>query len=449
MSVGSLRLRLLILGAVSVAVALAASAIGLVLLFERHVERRVDVELNVYLNQLIAGLDRNGGGEIALVRQPSEPRFELPLSGLYWQILIERSGTVLRSRSLWDAELSLPREGLEGGLISRHRLAGPGGGKLYVLERRFALPARLDSAPILAAVGIDTAEIREAVRGFAMDMAPFLLVIGVLLVAAAWAQVTVGLRPLDAVREGLTAIRAGTTQRVGSAFPDEVKPLALEIDALLDARDVQIEKARARAADLAHGLKTPLQVLAGDAERLKAKGEKEIAAEVTTLANVMHRHIERELTRARLAAGAGHSRADIREVAERVVNVVRRTPNGQRLTWSVDAPGELLARIDADDLAEVLGNLIENAARHAQSRVRVSGCTDGNYTVITVADDGPGIPPDRLAEALSRGGRLDASRSGTGLGLAIVSDIVEAWGARLSLENAMPGLKANLRIRRP
>ena len=449
MSVGSLRLRLLILGVFSVALALVASAIGLELLFERHVERRVDAELSAYLNQLVAGLDRSAGGEIALVQSVSEPRFERPLSGLYWQIRIERSGAVLRSRSLWDTELALPQNSLTDASIRRHRLSGPGGTTLYVLARRFELPARLDGAPILVAVGMDTAEIREAVRGFISDMVPYLLVIGALLVMAAWTQVTVGLRPLAAVREGLTAIRAGSAPRMGSALPDEVKPLALEINALLDARDVQIEKARARAGDLAHGLKTPLQVLAGEAERLKAKGELEIAAAVTSLASVMHRHIDRELTRARLAAGTAHARANVREVAERVVNVVRRTPDGQRLDWSVDIPRDLHGRIDADDLAEALGNLIENAARHARSRVRVSGGAEGEHALVAVTDDGPGIPPERLAEALRRGGRLDAARSGTGLGLAIVSEIAEAWGAGFSIEDARPGVRAILRFRRP
>jgi signal transduction histidine kinase len=449
MSVGSLRLRLLILGIFSVTLALMASAVGLELLFERHVERRVDAELNAYLNQLVAGLDRNAAGEIALVQSPSEPRFERPLSGLYWQILIERSGTVLRSRSLWDTELALPQNSLADVSIHRHRVSGPGGAALYVLERRFELPARLEGAAIRVAVGMDTAEIREAVTAFISDMVPYLLVIGALLVAAAWTQVTVGLRPLAAVREGLTAIRAGNAPRMGSSLPDEVKPLALEINALLDARDVQIDKARARAADLAHGLKTPLQVLAGEAERLKAKGDVEIAAEVTSLTSVMHRHIDRELTRARLAAGTAYARADVCEVAERVVNVVRRTPDGQRLDWSVDIPRDLLGRIDADDLAEALGNLIENAARHAQSRVRVSGGADGEHALVAVTDDGHGIPPDRLAEALRRGGRLDGSRSGTGLGLAIVSEIAEAWGAGFSLEDARPGVRAILRLRLP
>jgi signal transduction histidine kinase len=450
MTTRSLRLRLLLLGALSVALALLASTIGLVFLFERHVERRVDAELNAYLNQLIAGLDRNADGAIALLRTPSDPRFERPLSGLYWQVLIEPTATVLRSRSLWDSELSL--KPLPEGSVRRQRTPGPGGATLYTLERHFALPVRLDGASVRAAVGLDSAEIRQAVAKFVADMAPFLAVIGALLMAAGWTQVAVGLRPLAAVREGLTRIRAGSTQRLGSGFPDEVKPLAVEIDALLDARDAQVAKARARAADLAHGLKTPLQVLVGEAERLTAKGEREIAAEVTSLTRTMNLHIERELTRARLAAGAVHARANIREVAERVTNVVRRTPEGRQLSWSLEIPRGLRARIDAVDLGEALGNLIENAARHARSRVRIAACSDGDAILVTVTDDGPGIPADRLAEALSRGGRLDTSSPGTGLGLAIVSEIAEAWDACLFISDEGlisdegPGLKASLRL---
>jgi signal transduction histidine kinase len=447
MKIGSLRLRLLLAGVLSIALALMLSATGLIYLFERHVERRVDAELNVHLHQLVAGLDRNDAGEIALVHPPAEARFDRPLSGLYWQIIIEPSGQVLRSRSLWDMELALPQDGLAEGSVRRHRLEGPAGATLYLLERRFELPERLERTRIRAAVGLDTNEISQAVSDFVADLVPFLLVIGALLSAAAWAQVTVGLRPLAAVRDRLTAIRSGNEQRLCGEFPDEVKPLAVEIDALLDARDIQIDKARARAADLAHGLKTPLQVLNAEVDRLQAKGEQEIAAEVKNIAGVMHRHIERGLMRAHLAPNMAGGRADVREVAQRVINVMRLTPNGQHLTWLVDIPGNLTARMDADDLYEALGNLIENAARHARSRVEVSGRMDRECALITVTDDGPGIPAEHLAEALSRGGRLDASGPGAGLGLAIVSEIAEAWAADFTIDGEPGGVKVNLRVR--
>ena len=448
MSAGSLRLRLIVVGLASIAAALAASAVGLVVLFERHVERRIDDELRVYLNQLVTGIDRNAAGEITVVNGPADPRFDRPLSGLYWQVIVAPNDSILRSRSLWDMELAMPKDAPDVGAIRQYRLPGPARATLYIVERRFELPERFFGITIRAAAGIDTAEIRRAVKGFLRDLVPFLVVIGTLLMAAAWAQVAVGLRPLATIQQRLASIRSGKTQRLGEGFPQEVRPLANEIDALLDARDRQIGKARARSGDLAHALKTPLQVLAGEAERLGGKRESELAAQVNSLVEVMRRLVDRELTRTRLAAGAGNASANLLEVAQGVVNVVRLTPDGERLSWSVSIPAGLKARIDAVELAEALGNLLENAARHAVSGVDVSGRCEGEHAFITVADDGPGIPADKLPEALRRGGRLDVAASGSGLGLAIVNDIAEAAEASLEIENGEPGLRASLRFRR-
>src|SRR6185437_14728257 len=126
-------------------------------------------------------------------------------------------------------------------------------------------------------------------------------------------------------------------------FPDEVQPLAHEIDTLLEARDRQIDKARARAADLAHGLKTPLQVLSDDAERLRAKGDDDLAAEIEDIAGTMRRHVDRELARARSGAGRTSTAANIATVVVRVVRVVERTPHGKSLSWTTDVPKALTA----------------------------------------------------------------------------------------------------------
>lgn len=437
---GSLRLRLLLAAALSVLAALALSAFGLTLLFERHVERRVEAELGIFLDQVVAGLDRAADGSLVLTREPADPRFGEPLSGLYWQL--QADNTMLASRSLWDATLALPPDELADGAVHRHRFAGPGGAALIALERSVTLPDRLGGGILRAAVAADAAEIAAATRAFAVDLVPYIGVLAAFLIAAAYMQVSVGLRPLAAVRRHLAAIRDGRRRRLGQAFPDEIQPLAAEVDALLEARERQAEKARARAGDLAHGLKTPLQVLAGCADRLRAKGETEVADDIALVAGSMRRHVERELARARRSATVPDATAEVARVVERLVAVVARTPAGSRLDWAVEIRAGTVARIDADDLAEALGNLIENAARHARRRVAIGARQEAGLIVVTVADDGGGIPPERLDEALRRGGRLDNLGSGAGLGLAIVQDVAEAWAGELRLRNGAAGLEA-------
>lgn len=446
MTFRSLRLRLLIAGAISTAIALGLAGYGLTVLFERHVERRIDAELEVHLNQLTAHLERGPSGALVLATQPADPRFEVPLSGLYWQIVHEQNGTVLRSRSLWDAELELPAEAETDDAIHHHHIPGPGKTELYLLQRRVELPARVGGGTARIAVAWNAAEIATAVREFAFDLTPLLAILGALLLAAAWLQVTVGLRPLSAIRTRLAAVRSGKTQRMGSAFPDEVQPLAHEIDALIDARDAELARARTRAGDLAHGLRTPLQVLQAEIERLAHDGQATVALNLSTVTRAMQRTVERELARVRLASSRRTSQANVAAVIDQVVRVVQRTPSGERLDWIVEVPSDLTAPIDHDDLSEVIGNLVDNAARHARHAVSITGHGDAATISLTVTDDGPGIPEDQMQEVLRRGGRLDERGSGAGLGLAIASEIAESWGATLTLENAAPGLSASVRF---
>ena len=445
MNRASLRLRLVLAGGMSILAALVLSAVGLPLLFERHVERRVEGELGVLLTQIIAGIDRDSSGALILPKAPADPRFAQPLSGLYWQI--QANDAVLRSRSLWDAELVLPAKALPNGAVRQLRVKGPGGSRLLASERSVTLPTRLGGGQMRAIVALDAADVVVATRAFAADLFPYLAVIAIVLMAAGYAQVVVGLRPLGTVRARLAAIGQGTTRRLGDAFPNEIRPLAAEVDALLDARDGQVDRARARAGDLAHGLKTPLQVLCGDIQRLREKGEDEIATEIEKIAATMRRHVDRELARVRSAAGASDARASIAEVVDRVVAVMFRTPNGGALEWAIDVPATLVACIDADDLAEAIGNLVENAARHACKKVSIRTYSDGEFVIISVADDGAGIPEEQIEEAQARGHQLDRQDSGAGLGLAIVHDIASGWGGRFEIRNSPAGFEANFAVR--
>ncbi|MEQ8940296.1 MAG: HAMP domain-containing sensor histidine kinase, partial [Roseitalea porphyridii] len=253
----------------------------------------------------------------------------------------------------------------------------------------------------------------------------------------------VGLRPMRRVGARVAAIRSGRADRIGEDWPAEVRPLAAELDGLLAAREADIVRARARAGDLAHGLKTPLQALMGEAGRLSQAGDAAHARSIEAIARAMQRHVDRELARTRVAAEAAASRCDAAEVGRRVVEVARRTATGEGLSWHVDAgPQVPMAAIDAADLAEALGALVENAARHARDRVDLVVAHADGAVSVAVRDDGPGIAPDLLKKVTARGMRLD--ETGTGLGLAIAADIAEAAGGRLTLANRPQGLEARL-----
>jgi signal transduction histidine kinase len=429
----SLHLRLFAAGAASVIAALAMAALGLSLLFNAHIERTAVAELSIQLDQVLAGLDIGPDGQLVLPEPPSDPRFKRPLGGLYWQV--GGPGLTIRSRSLWDYTLPLPVDGAVDGAVHQYDLPGPAGEPVLTLERHVRLPARLGGAPVVLAVAMDRADLTAEGRSFVKDMTPYLALLAGFLIVAGWAQVAIGLRPLAAVGARVAAIRSGSSTRLGEDFPTEVRPLASEVDALIAAREADVERARARAADLAHGLKTPLQALYGEAGRLRDKDEDDSAEAIEDIAGVMHRHVDRELTRARIAARAPAAQCDLGPVVARVLSVIRRTPEGERIDWTVTVPEGLAARIDADDLTEALGALIENAARHADARVEITGRRTVDGVTLILSDDGPGIPEDRLTALLARGARLDTGDGGTGLGLSIAAEITGAAGGTLTLAN--------------
>jgi signal transduction histidine kinase len=225
-------------------------------------------------------------------------------------------------------------------------------------------------------------------------------------------------------------------------------PLVEEMNGLLDAQEQAIEDARAWTADLAHGLKTPLTVLTSDAQRLRERGETEIAEDLEQLAETVRRRVDRELIRARVRTGsrAKQPRADVSETLHRLVRTLRRTPRGARLDWTLEAEEPALAPILPDDIAEMLGNLLENASKWANHRVKVT-VSRGRQTMVLIEDDGPGVAQDQLVHLGRRGVRLDEKTQGTGLGLAIVLDILDAYGGELDFARSeMGGLAVAVRM---
>jgi signal transduction histidine kinase len=436
----SLRLRLMLAQAATITIALVLAGIGLTLLFERHLERRVDEELATYARQLASRLVVAPDGSLRLLADLADPRFEVPLSGLYWQVASVPDGTLLRSRSLWDHVLDLPADPLPPGSVHRHDLPGPGSTELFVHERPLILGRGTGGRHVRVATAVDRASIEAARAAFAGQLALALALLAVVLIAAGLAQVWFGLRPFERLRRAVGLVRARRSDRLVGNYPDEIRPLVDEVNALLEAQSAIIARARAQAADLAHGLKTPLTVLRAEAAKLEARGDAATAADLDRLARDMQRHIDRDLARARLAATTRSNDATaLAEVTQRLVQTLERTPRGGRLEWSVAVDDTLDVAVDPDDLAELLGSILDNAAKWAREIVSIEAAVEDGKVTLVIADDGLGVPAGDRERLGTRGVRLDATTPGHGIGLAIARDIVEAYGGTLAFAEAPGG----------
>lgn len=432
MTPGSLRLRLLAGGAATIALALAAAWILMSLIFDRHIERRVEAEMRQQAVPLIADL-HVARGVVAIGGEPEDPRFATPASGLYWQV---RSGpAAARSRSLWDSALPA---GPTGGAWRSRKAAGPFGQNLLLVERRVTADRGGPAADVQ--LGYDLAQLAPARAEFGRELAGFLVILWAALSAAAWVQVSLGLRPLRAVAGELARLQRDSSARLTGAYPREIQPLTQAIDRLAAARESDVARGRRRAADLAHGLKTPIAALAAQSRRARDAGATAAADGLDQAIAAVGSAVEAELVRARVGLAREDAGTTVAlDLVERLVGVLEHTEAGERIAFAIDVPATLLLPLGVEDATELVGALIENAARYGRRRVAISGEQADGEVALIVADDGPGIAGARVGDALLRGERLDAAGPGDGLGLAIARDFTEATGGVLSLGQAAIG----------
>jgi signal transduction histidine kinase len=433
-SLSSLRLRLLLLAAVTIGVTLGVGGLTLRLIFERHVERRVADELQVRWDELAGAFAVAPDGTPQLSQNLSDPRYARPLSGAYWQIA-DSTGVRLRSRSLWDETLAQGMDASHDPEPEAVERDGPNDSEIYVVERDVVRDVGSGRQRFRLSVALDHAEINAARDSFVADTAIALFAFGVVLLIGAGAQAAIGLRPLTNLLSQVAAIQSGRSTRLNGRFPDEVAPLASSLNLLLERQEVEVSKARERAGDLAHGLKTPLTVLAAEARRLEESGATDHAAVLREQVAYMRSHVERELTRARTrgTAVAGGTATEAATTAGKLIDLLRRVGRGADLVWVLDVPQALRIRMDPLDFGEVLGNLLDNARKHARSTVQARANLRGTATTITIVDDGPGIAEDERARLVRRGEQGQPDLEGSGLGLAIVTGVLGSYGLDLEL----------------
>ena len=261
-------------------------------------------------------------------------------------------------------------------------------------------------------------------------------------VAAAAAQIYYGLKPLEAMRRDIERVRGGLSDHVEtSGVPSEVMPLAEEINATLEMQRRNLERARRQAGDLAHGLKTPIAALAGQADLLARGGQNESADAMRGHLRIMHRHVERELAKARAQGDGARIGSGVMPLVEirSIIDTLKKLPQTSVITYDVIGPENISLAMNSEDFAEVMGNLIDNARKWAKSRVVAHIVVTGQQAVVSVEDDGPGISDEQQSAALARGVRLDEKVQGSGLGLSIVEALLGNYSSKLQLGRAAKG----------
>lgn len=428
--------RMLVSALVLIVLVLPAAGALLSWNFREAVNSAFNERLESLLNVVIAGVSYDVRQDALVTnRQLGDSRFDRVFSGWYWQVR-DDGDRVLTSRSLWDQRMAVSQT---PGMDFR-TVAGPRDKQLRLLERDIRLPNLDNVLHVQVAANLD--EVEAQIARFQTLLWLSLATLGGLLIVLIGLQIRWGLAPLRRVEKSLKAVEQGRQQTIETDLPRELARLAEAINTVLARDQHLIERGRTAAGNLAHALKTPVAVLTTQAERLPPHQQVVMRAELNRLDDAIRHHLARASAAGPVALGAEQ---EVAAVLEPVLAGVRRLAGRRGLEFWSDLPSGLRVRIDAQDLQEIVGNLLENAVNWAESSINVAGELEPRGLVLRVSDDGPGMSPETRQQALSRGGRLDEAKSGSGLGLAIVTELTALHGGQLRLgDNPEGGLRVEV-----
>nr|WP_240699782.1 HAMP domain-containing sensor histidine kinase [Sphingomonas naasensis] len=445
---------MIVIAAAWIMILLVGGGVGLNRILTDALERNFDEQLEYLLNSMIVTAELGPDGEVVNNRELADQRFLEPGSGAYWQISGE-GFEPYKSRSLWDRRLRVNQrhddrdlhiynsdEFVDKTARADRESDDSGNQMLRIAERDLKLPGsavrwRFQIAQSRDGLDAQIATLRRTlVRSFVL--------LGLGLIVMVGLQTWYGLLPLRKVRKEIARLRAGKAKRIEDRMPAEIAPMVEELNALVEHNDRQAEEARRHAGNLAHALKTPLSVIMNAA----AAAQEDLAPTVLREARTMRRQIDHHLARARAVGrrGSAHSRAMVWPSIEAVERAVARLYPAVRI--DIDGQKDLVAHIERQDLDDLLGNLVENAAKYGGGSVFITARIEAGFVEILVEDDGRGIPDADRIRIFDRGVRLDSGKPGTGLGLAIVRDVAEIYDGTVSLEESedLGGLLVRLRL---
>jgi signal transduction histidine kinase len=450
----SIATRLFLTAAALSAVVLLLASVFFTAYYRKEAEEIFERRLDVYLRAIVADVSESGQEGRTGPGQLGDPQFELPGSGWYWQItrMDDAAHEIKASRSLFAKRLpKLSDLGVQAEIGGSRRgyAMGPDGRRLRIVERVIDVG---DTGIYLVQVAASSEEMEEQIARFRFELIVAFAALAIALAIVAAFQVRFGLRPLRQLRRELVSIRRGERDRITSAYPSEIAPLADELNLLIGANRDILERARTQVGNLAHALKTPLSVVMNEADTSPSP----LAEKVNEQARIMRDQISFYLDRARAAArgGALGAATPVAPCVEALLRAFAKIHGSRGIVFSSDIAQEARFLGERQDLEEMIGNLLDNAGKWAGAEVSVavrietaSAGAGRSALDVIIDDDGPGLAPHLRAQATERGRRHDETKPGSGLGLSIVIDLATAYGGDLELgDSPSGGLRARLRL---
>lgn len=469
----SLKLRLTLLTSFLISAGLIITAFSLVNLFNNYAQNQVKQELLIHLNQLTAEVILNPEGELMLDGPLSDPRFNTPYSGLYWQIDALNSENILRSRSLWEDIITIDTTILEGAPFVYQEVKGPPDEQLMILSRQISLGTEIPKSYVLS-IGMNQAILLTSLADFRRILIIAFVGLAIGMILMGWIQIRVSLAPLNKIKIHLSAIKQGKTRILEGQYPNEIQPLVDSFNDVLNHDTEVLTRARTQAGNLAHSLKTPLSILSQASYNSQSKGSKTNQAETkptieslqgTDVNDANHKlhqlnqvideqviqikqYIDYHLAQTRAAASTKipGQKTEVFDVISTLVKTMKVLHREKALTFEVENT-KVSFKGESQDLYEMLGNIIDNACKWAKSKIRISFEINATQFSIIVEDDGTGLASSEREAVLQRGVRIDEQVTGSGIGLFIVKDLCQLYGGSLQLsESQLGGLLVGLTL---
>lgn len=447
---GSIARRMLVAAALWSAVVLLIAGWSLQAFYRTETDQQLDSSLSDTLLALATAVNEEGG-EVKFddAKLPRDEKYGRALSGRYWAFLdLDGQQNVLRTReseSFFDEDVSVAQP-VKASAVAAPGVAlyldapGPDQKQVRIGVQAVKLEAR--EHPILLYAAIERTNADAAVGSFTLRLAIALGVLAIGLIGGVLVLIRYGLRPLHEIQGKLGDVRAGRRDNLDGEYPGELSPLVKEINTLISHNRKVVERARTHVGNLAHALKTPLAVLKNE-----AKGSDKLSELVRRQTESMTSNVNSYLKRAQAAAQAEvlGVRTEVKEPVEGIARMLERLHRDKGVAIDVDVDPKAVFRGERGDFDELVGNLLENAAKWCKSQVNVTVTRSDDGMEVIVDDDGPGLPAEHRAKALERGKRLDESEPGTGLGLSIVNELADIYGGKFHLEDSpIGGLRARL-----